>query len=71
MKKKRKPKKNKWQLKKEKQESKYSQFDPKIHKMSKTGIGFSMKDDAKDKDADFSGAQLKHLFDKWSGNDKT
>ena len=26
-----------------------------------------MKDDAKDKDADFSGAQLKHLFDKWDG----
>ena len=39
--------------------------------MSKSGIGFGMKDNMKDKDADFSGAQLKHLFDKWSGNDKT
>ena len=45
-----KKKKNKWQLKKEKQESKYSQFDPKIHKMSKSGIGFGMKDNMKDKD---------------------
>ena len=71
MKKKKKPKKSKWQLKKEKQESKYSQFDPKIHKMSKTGIGFQMKDNAKGKEADYSGAKLKHLFDKWDGtNDK-
>ncbi len=39
--------------------------------MSKTGIGFQMKDNAKGKDEDFSGAQLKHLFDKWDGtNDK-
>ena len=43
-----KKKKNKWQLKKEKQESKYSQFDPKIHKMSKSGIGFGMKDNMKE-----------------------
>ena len=71
MKKKRKPKKSKWQLKKEKQESKYGQFDPKIHKMSKSGIGFQMKDSAKGKDEDFSGAQLKDIFDKWDGtNDK-
>ena len=71
MKKKKKPKKSKWQLKKERRETKYSQFDPKIHKMSKSGIGFAMKDSVKDKDADFRGAQLKHLFDKWDGtNDK-
>ena len=31
-----------WQQKKERQEQKYSQFDPKIHKMSKVGIGFSL-----------------------------
>ena len=37
----------------------------------KTGIGFGMKENVKEKDEDFSGAQLKHLFDKWSGNDKT
>ena len=39
--------------------------------MSKSGIGFQMKENSKDKDADFGGAQLKHIFDKWDGtNDK-
>ena len=55
-----------WQKKKEKQESKYSQFDPKIHTMSKSGIGFSMKKGHKAKPGESSGANLKDLFAKWS-----
>ena len=55
-----------WQQKKEKQEAKYSQFDPKIHKMSKMGIGFSLKKDYKEKPGESAGANLKDLFAKWS-----
>ena len=55
-----------WQQKKEKQESKYSQFDPKIHTMSKSGIGFSLKKGHKEKPGESSGANLKDLFAKWS-----
>ena len=55
-----------WQQKKEKQESKYSQFGPKIHTMSKSGIGFSMKKGYKAKPGESSGAMLKDLFAKWS-----
>ena len=54
-----------WQQKKEKQESKYSQFDPKIHTMSKSGIGFSMKKGHKEKPGESSGANLKDLPAKW------
>ena len=60
--------KSRWQQKKEKQEQKYSQFDPKIHKMSKVGIGFSLKKDYVDKPGENAGANLKNLFDKWSWN---
>jgi len=55
-----------WQQKKEQQEQKYSQFDPKIHTMSKQGIGFGLKKDYKEKPGEASGSNLKALFDKWS-----
>ena len=55
-----------WQQKKEKQESTNSQNDPKIHTMSKSGIGFSMKKGHKEKPGESSGANLKDLFAKWS-----
>jgi hypothetical protein len=42
------------------------QFDPKIHKMSKSGIGFSLRKDYVDKPGENTGATLKHLFDKWT-----
>jgi hypothetical protein len=57
-------KKNKWQIKKEAQASKNSQFDPNIHVMSKNGIGFGMKPNYQPTPEELSGAQLKHLFDK-------
>ena len=59
-----------WQQKKEKQEQKYSQFDPKIHSMSKQGIGFGLRKDYKEKPGEASGANLKDLFDKWSWTPK-
>jgi hypothetical protein len=59
-----------WQQKKEQQEQKYSQFDPKIHKMSKVGIGFSLRKDYVDKPGEASGSNLKALFDKWSWTKK-
>jgi len=62
--------KSRWQQKKEKHEQKYSQFDPKIHKMSKSGIGFSLRKDYVDKPGENTGASLKHLFDKWTWANK-
>jgi hypothetical protein len=59
-----------WQQKKERQEQKYSQFDPKIHKMSKVGIGFSLRKDYVDKPGEAAGYNLKALFDKWSWTKK-
>jgi len=55
-----------WQQKKEQQEQKYSQFDPKIHSMSKQGIGFGLRKDYRAKPGEASGANLKDLFNKWS-----
>lgn len=63
-------KKSKSQIRKEKLESKYGQFDPEIHTMSKQGIGFHMKKDYKEKPGESSGSQLKQMFDRWTGNDK-
>ena len=57
-------KKDKWQIKKEAEASKNSQFDPNIHVMSKNGIGFQMKRGYKATPEELSGAQLKHMFDK-------
>ena len=59
-----------WQQKKEQQEQKYSQFDPKIHSMSKQGIGFGLRKDYKEKPGEASGSKLKDLFDKWSWTKK-
>jgi hypothetical protein len=59
-----------WQQKKEQQEQKYSQFDPKIHSMSKQGIGFGLRKDYKEKPGEASGSNLKDLFDKWSWTKK-
>ena len=55
---------------KEQQEQKYSQFDPKIHSMSKQGIGFGLRKDYKEKPGEASGSNLKDLFDKWSWTKK-
>ena len=59
-----------WQQKKEQQEQKYSQFGPKIHSMSKQGIGFGLRKDYKEKPGEASGSNLKDLFDKWSWTKK-
>ena len=40
-------KKSKWQMKREKQASENSQFDPKIHQLGREGFGFQMKKDVK------------------------
>ena len=59
-----------WQQKKEQQEQKYSQFDPKIQSMSKKGIGFGLRKDYKEKLGEASGSNLKDLLDKWSWTKK-
>ena len=51
-------KKSKWQTKREKDISKKSQFDPKIHALGKVGEGFGMKRDYKDKPGELSGKHL-------------
>ena len=47
-----------WQQKKEKQESKYSQFDPKIHQLGRQGYGFQMKRDIETTEEELSGKNL-------------
>jgi|TARA_B100001094_G_scaffold316304_1_gene357341 hypothetical protein len=51
-------KKSKWQVKREKQASENSQFDPKIHQLGREGFGFQMKKDAKINPDDLSGKNL-------------
>ena len=51
-------KKSKWQMKREKQASEYSQFDPKIHQLGREGFGFQMKKDVKTNPEDLSGKNL-------------
>jgi len=51
-------KKSKWLLKREKQASENSQFDPKIHQLGREGYGFQMKKDVKTKPEDLSGKNL-------------
>ena len=53
-----KKKKSKWQLKREKNISKKSQFDPKIHELARQGEGFGMKRDYKSKPGELSGRNL-------------
>jgi hypothetical protein len=51
-------KKSKWQMKREKQASRNSHFDPKIHVLGKQGYGFHMKKGHKAKPEDLSGKNL-------------
>ena len=51
-------KKSKWQVKREKDISKRSQFDPEIHQLGKEGYGFGMKRDYKAKPEELSGKNL-------------
>jgi len=51
-------KKSKWQIKREKQASETSQFDPDIHELGREGFGFGMKKDYKDKPEELSGKNL-------------
>ena len=51
-------KKSKWQMKREKEASKNSQFDPKIHQLGRQGFGFQMKKDIKIKPEELSGKYL-------------
>jgi hypothetical protein len=51
-------KKSKWQVKREKDISKRSQFDPEIHQLGREGEGFQMKRDYKPKPEELSGKNL-------------
>ena len=51
-------KKSKWQVKREKDISKRSQFDPEIHQLGREGEGFQMKRDYKTKPRELSGKNL-------------
>ena len=51
-------KKSKWQMKREKQASANSQFDPKIHRLARQGFGFEMKKNIKIKPEELSGKNL-------------
>ena len=51
-------KKSKWQVKREKEISSNSTFDPKIHQLGKEGYGFGMKKDYKTKPGELSGKNL-------------
>ena len=51
-------KKSKWQVKREKDISKRSQFDPEIHQLGREGEGFQMKRDYKAKPEELSGKHL-------------
>jgi hypothetical protein len=51
-------KKSKWQVKREKDISKRSQFDPEIHQLGREGEGFQMKRDYKTKPEELSGKNL-------------
>ena len=45
-------------MKREKEASKNSQFDPKIHQLGRQGFGFQMKKDIKIKPEELSGKNL-------------
>jgi len=51
-------KKSKWQIKREKQASENSQFDPAIHELGRQGFGFGMKKDIKIDPEELSGKHL-------------
>jgi hypothetical protein len=51
-------KKSKWQVQREKDVSKNSQFDPEIHQLGREGYGFQMRRDHKDTPEELSGKNL-------------
>ena len=51
-------KKSKWQVKREKQASENSLFDPKIHDLGRQGFGFQMKKNLKINPEELSGKNL-------------
>ena len=51
-------KKSKWQVKREKDISNRSQFDPEIHQLGREGYGFQMRRDYKAKPEELSGKNL-------------
>jgi hypothetical protein len=51
-------KKSKWQVKREKEASENSQFNPKIHQLGREGYGFQMKKDIKVTKEELSGKNL-------------
>ena len=51
-------KKSKWQIRRETEVSKESQFDPDIHQLGKEGYGFQMRRDYKAKPDELSGKNL-------------
>ena len=51
-------KKSKWRVKREKEASQNSQFDPKIHQLGREGYGFQMKKDIKVTKEELSGKNL-------------
>ena len=51
-------KKTKSQSRREREASKNSQFDPKIHELARQGEGFGMKRDYKSKPGELSGRNL-------------
>ena len=53
-----KKKKSKWHVKREKNISKKSQFDPRIHELGRQGEGFQMKKGYKSKPEELSGKNL-------------
>ncbi len=57
-------KKSKWQLKREKQASENSQFDPNIHQLGREGYGFQMKRDIDVTEEELSGKNLPFKRDK-------
>jgi len=51
-------KKSKWQVKREQEAEKNSQFDPKIHQLGREGYGFQMKRDIEATEEELSGKNL-------------
>jgi len=51
-------KKSKWQIKREKDAERNSQFDPKIHQLGREGYGFQMKRDVETTEEELSGKNL-------------
>jgi len=59
-----KKKKSKWQVRREQEASKNSQFDPKIHQLGREGYGFQMKRDIEATEEELSGKNLPFKTDK-------